>query len=84
MSDQDKAKPVQDTDLDEAQGGFSLRDLGNTVTGIPGGDQFVIANGGGLGFQAPKDVSIPGGDQFIPGGDQFIPGGDQFNPLKRR
>ena len=47
------ASELNDTDLDQADGGWSwgaTDPLGlNDPIQIPGGDQFVIANGGGLG-----------------------------------
>ena len=71
------ASELNDTDLDQADGGWSwgaTDPLGlNDPVQIPGGDQFVIANGGGLGVDVPTTDTIPGGDQFaIPGGDQFL------------
>ncbi|MEM6621404.1 MAG: hypothetical protein AAF674_04195 [Pseudomonadota bacterium] len=100
MTDEKKpdpqAEPIADQDLDAANGGFNLKDLGAPLS-IPGGDQF-IANGGGLppvGVQDVQGMKIPGGDQFIANGgglppvgvqdigSKTIPGGDQFNRKKR-
>lgn len=79
MADTSKTTPtlIDDDALEGASAGFGLLDLGGTVQ-IPGGDQFVTLDGGGL------DVEIPGGDQFIPGGDQFVSGSDPAMVLRRR